>query len=725
MMCISKVPQACVICLVFSHLLHSIDCQHAEHGQTTLSNQKHDTEDINKIVTTLNYKLERPKISVEKRQFFISKLFEKYGTGVKLPFEGFEHMLAHIRLGNLSFPDHNLTGHKINSSTVFMSIHSDHVHIPALSNKKHCDKAASASEHSRTFNTESQNTAALSVNGRNLDNNNQNSNLVQKSDLRKKRSTENNTNNLSQRDEKTNTSQLQGNSIMNHSSEVPYPFNVEHRHSMDPLKNNSSNKLENIPGHLNGLGKQEIGNSSLNRHLTRLKRRQAENDTDENKCLTPQEIWKSFDFGIDDEITMSDFLDICPALIYHLDNEQCLDFSMVVSYDQEGHCHGEEPKQKVDSTMNNYQISEIPAKVWGFSCLAIVIISVVGLLGVAVIPLINKMFYKHLLNFLVALAVGALTGDALLHLLPHALKIDDEGHSHEGKDGGHDIGGVLKGLSGLGGIYFFFLIEKILTILTEFKRRQKKKRQTLSREDTYDDQSLPRDFREMSAVADKDLCRNIQDMSDKKSSKSSHQELYHGNNGEETANMLDKSEFSRSHSHSHSHHSDEFPNSVAAIAWMVILGDGMHNLSDGLAIGAAFGASISSGFSTSIAVFCHELPHEIGDFAMLLKSGMTVKQAIFYNVVSSILSFIGMVIGVMLGNVTSARLWIFAVVAGMFLYIALVDMLPEIKNSAHEGMVGKQLCDLFIQSAGMFLGAGVMFFIAIYEDKIQTAFDPV
>ena len=57
--------------------------------------------------------------------------------------------------------------------------------------------------------------------------------------------------------------------------------------------------------------------------------------------------------------------------------------------------------------------------VWGFSTVAVVVISLVGLLGVAVIPIMQKVFYNHLLQFLVALAVGALSGDALLHLLPH------------------------------------------------------------------------------------------------------------------------------------------------------------------------------------------------------------------------------------------------------------------------------------------------------------------
>lgn len=59
---------------------------------------------------------------------------------------------------------------------------------------------------------------------------------------------------------------------------------------------------------------------------------------------------------------------------------------------------------------------------------------------------------------------------------------------------------------------------------------------------------------------------------------------------------------------------------------------------------------------------------------MLIKAGMSVKQALIYNGLSSILCFIGMMVGVLLGNVGSATLWVFAGAAGMFLYIALVDM---------------------------------------------------
>lgn len=54
--------------------------------------------------------------------------------------------------------------------------------------------------------------------------------------------------------------------------------------------------------------------------------------------------------------------------------------------------------------------------------------------------------------------------------------------------------------------------------------------------------------------------------------------------------------------------------------------------------------------STSLAVFCHELPHELGDFAMLVKSGMSVKQALIYNGVAACIGYLGLVIGILIGT---------------------------------------------------------------------------
>jgi len=65
-----------------------------------------------------------------------------------------------------------------------------------------------------------------------------------------------------------------------------------------------------------------------------------------------------------------------------------------------------------------------------------------------------------------------------------------------------------------------------------------------------------------------------------------------------------------------------------------------------------------------------------GDFAMLLNAGMSAKQALVYNCMSSLLCMLGMVFGVAVGNISSATSWIFALIAGLFLYVALVDMVP-------------------------------------------------
>lgn len=89
---------------------------------------------------------------------------------------------------------------------------------------------------------------------------------------------------------------------------------------------------------------------------------------------------------------------------------------------------------------------------------------------------------------------------------------------------------------------------------------------------------------------------------------------------EESYTIILREHEAKHHGHSHTHgHVHSPPSSLSAVAWMVVMGDGLHNFTDGMAIGAAFSNNIAGGFSTAIAVFCHELPHELGDFAVLLK----------------------------------------------------------------------------------------------------------
>ena len=68
----------------------------------------------------------------------------------------------------------------------------------------------------------------------------------------------------------------------------------------------------------------------------------------------------------------------------------------------------------------------------------------------------------------------------------------------------------------------------------------------------------------------------------------------------------------------------------------------------------------------------------LGDFAILLKSGLTFRQAVTYNVASAIISYIGLVLGIIIGDIHSAHSWVLALTAGMFLYVSLVDMVSHV-----------------------------------------------
>ncbi|EDO47900.1 predicted protein, partial [Nematostella vectensis] len=161
---------------------------------------------------------------------------------------------------------------------------------------------------------------------------------------------------------------------------------------------------------------------------------------------------------------------------------------------------------------------------------------------------------------------------------------------------------------------------------------------------------------------------------------------------------------------------------IAPVCWMIVLGDALHNFIDGLAIGAGYSSSILEGASTALAIFCEELPHELGDFAVLLNGGMTYKQAMFFNFISACTCFLGLVMGLLLGYATPAVKWIYALAAGMFIYISLVNMLQEATEMSvkeGEGSIKKNLKTFALQNVGMIIGFAVMFILAIYGPEIR------
>jgi len=127
-------------------------------------------------------------------------------------------------------------------------------------------------------------------------------------------------------------------------------------------------------------------------------------------------------------------------------------------------------------------------------------------------------------------------------------------------------------------------------------------------------------------------------------------------------------------------------------ASLVVIGDAFHNFVDGAMIGAAVLTSLPLGISTAIAVAAHEVPQEVGDFAVLLHAGYSRGRALLLNVISGMTGIAGAVLAVILVDVTPAlRPYLLCVAASSFLYIAMADLIPDLHSGRIAGSAVRQL----------------------------------
>jgi zinc and cadmium transporter len=112
---------------------------------------------------------------------------------------------------------------------------------------------------------------------------------------------------------------------------------------------------------------------------------------------------------------------------------------------------------------------------------------------------------------------------------------------------------------------------------------------------------------------------------------------------------------------------------------MILVGDGLHNFLDGILIAAAFLTDIHLGVVTSLAVAAHEIPQEVGDFAVLLHSGFSRRRAFLYNILTSLTTVIGGVLAwFALQQMQAALPFVLAIAASSFIYIAVADLIPTL-----------------------------------------------
>lgn len=139
------------------------------------------------------------------------------------------------------------------------------------------------------------------------------------------------------------------------------------------------------------------------------------------------------------------------------------------------------------------------------------------------------------------------------------------------------------------------------------------------------------------------------------------------------------------------HHHHEHDGNAKAVSqrWLIVVGDLMHNAIDGVAIGAAFLANPALGFITTVAVSAHEVPKELGTFALLLSRGWRDRTVLLANVATAIATIVFAVLVYVLGSSQHLPVDILlAMTAGFFLYVAASDIIPDIHEQPHKtGMV--------------------------------------
>lgn len=287
--------------------------------------------------------------------------------------------------------------------------------------------------------------------------------------------------------------------------------------------------------------------------------------------------------------------------------------------------------------------------------------------------------HKPFLNVLLAFAAGGLLGDAFLHLIPHAIPADsgehDHGHAHshggdEGHGHSHNPAFINCQMWVLAGMLTFLIIEKAARVM-----------------DIGHSHSSGDGHSHGKAVKAKTSDDEGSDDEDEKKS------------DEKAVEATENTGFF------------SFIPQMEVSGYLNLFADFSHNFTDGLAIGASYLAGQNVGIITTITILVHEVPHEIGDFAILIQSGCPRMKAIWLQSSTAIGAMIGTLVGLNMGNIGEGAVnAILPFTAGGFIYIACVSVLPELLNSKYNSPM-----QVLKEFGALFTGIGMMVVIGWYE----------
>ncbi|KAF9307035.1 hypothetical protein BGZ74_000624 [Mortierella antarctica] len=342
-----------------------------------------------------------------------------------------------------------------------------------------------------------------------------------------------------------------------------------------------------------------------------------------------------------------------------------------------------------------------------------------SLLGTTYISLIpNLLLYfvppdikPESLNTLVAFAVGGLLGDVFLHLLPHSFL----GEVHSGDVlTANETRNVVVGLGIFVGFFIFFCIDKVMRVI--------------SGGDGGHSHSHGHGHGHSHGEDKKHDGENEHDHDHEHEHKDDKKGLRQRKGADAKGDKKKEEEAPKK----------EISNSIKLSAYLNLIADATHNFTDGLAMAASFYTSPAIGATTTVAVFFHEIPHEVGDYAILIQSGFPRSKAMLSQFITAIGAFLGTLAGIAIEEMSRAsgavgdavveeKLALFGFesipmragdlvipfTAGGFLYIATVGVIPELLTVS--GKLRKDVRQFASEIVAMLIGVGMMTIIALNE----------
>ncbi|KAL4232129.1 hypothetical protein ACF0H5_009704 [Mactra antiquata] len=307
-----------------------------------------------------------------------------------------------------------------------------------------------------------------------------------------------------------------------------------------------------------------------------------------------------------------------------------------------------------------------------------------------------------LLKLLLSFAVGGLLGDVFLHLLPEAwahIKPADDFHGSHTKIGGLVIVGMLT----------FLIIEKMLAKEGEFEHLEDECAEAMAENEKKRCKQLQEGSRNCLSEHNDNVSNRTRQKAKKKLKETSKKST---NNSDAKTNGIskNKSKVTKNTPKETKNTPDsENPPTKKISGYLNLAANVIDNFTHGLAVAGGFLVSNKVGCITTLAILLHEIPHEIGDFAILLRSGFDRWEAAKAQLFTAMGGMIGALTALMADSAQAAgekTMWVLPFTSGGFLYIALVTVVPDLLEEKHPRESTKQILCLLA-------GIGVMYLVCL------------